>query len=244
VHQFASSSAVASPSPWTPPDLVRAIQSFETAGREKHLIAILELHPTQMTVGYREVAERRRLRQEALAAGDGLPRLIVPVVLGPFGKNYILDRHHELCFRATEGEVEVRVAVVDDLRSLVWLKFWRELDRRSWCRPQGGDGKWHDYGDIPLSISGLADDPLRSLARAMRRVGGHTKKRTPFNDFLWADFFRQRISRNLVDDDFELALREALELVRNGASVGFTGEERPKIGPGPNTQGRPHLGLV
>jgi hypothetical protein len=53
-----------------------------------------------------------------------------------------------------------------------------------------------------------------------------------------------RAIRNLVDDDFDWALREPLELVRNGGSVGFTGEERRKIGPGSNTQEHPHLVLV
>ena len=206
-------------------DAVAETGAIAGPSRNTQLIAIRELRPTQMTVGYREVAERRRLRRAAAGAGDGaFPNLIVPVVLGPCGRSYILDRHHELCLRATEGVADVQVAVVDDLRRLEWVGFWRTLDRRGWCRPQDDHGQRQDYSYIPTTIAGLADDPFRSLARALRRAGGYVKQKALFSDFLWTDFLRQRISRTHVYDDFEAALREAITLARNGGPI--TGPEQ------------------
>jgi MFS family permease len=54
---------------------------------------------------------------------------------------------------------------------------------------------------------------------------------------------QRRAICTLVNDDFELALQEALELPRSGGPVNSTGEESPLIGLGLNTQGLPYLGL-
>ena len=238
--QRASSEALAFRSTYPPPRHADAVEPFETVRRDTHPIAIRELHPARMTVGYREVAERRRLRRAAAAAGDGAsPNLIVPVVFGPGGRSYILDRHHELCVRAAEGVADVQVAVVDDLRRLEWVGFWRTLDRRGWCRPQDAEGQRQDYSYIPITIEGLADDPFRSLARALRRAGGYVRKKAPFSDFLWVDFLRGCVPCTLVNDDFEAALREALELVRNGGPVASVGLQSPKIELRPKTPGLP-----
>lgn len=243
--QVAGSDAVASRSTCPPSRLASAVEPFETARRDTHSIAIRELRPTQMTVGYREVAERRRLRRAAAAAGDGaFPSLIVPVVLGPGSRSYILDRHHELCVRAAECVPDVQVAVVDDLRRLEWVGFWLTLNRRGWCHPQDADGQRQDYSYIPTTIDGLADDPFRSLARALRRAGGYAKEKAPFSDFLWADFLRGRVPRTLVNDDFEMALREALTLARNGGPGDSVRLQRKKVELCPNTPGSPTYSSV
>jgi hypothetical protein len=61
-------------------------------------------------------------------------------------------------------------------------------------------------------VSGLVDDPFRSLAGELRRAGGYAKDTTPFSEFLWADFLRRRMKRKLVERDFERALEKALQL--------------------------------
>lgn len=190
--------------------------SFAGQCRNTQSIAIRDLHPTQMTVGYREIANRRERRRAALAKGNDVFRsLSVPVALGPSNKCYILDRHHELCVLAAEGITDVQVNVVEDLRRFEWVRFWRTLDRYGWCRPRDADGRRQDYSYIPTTIDALSDDPFRSLARALRRVGGYAKQTAPFSDFVWADFLRGRVPRTLVNDDFEAALQAALALSRN-----------------------------
>jgi hypothetical protein len=69
--------------------------------------------------------------------------------------------------------------------------------------------------DIPKSINALIDDPFRSLAGGLRRVGGFAKDTTPFSEFLWADFLRRGIKRKFVEDDYEQAMEKALLLAKS-----------------------------
>ena len=59
------------------------------------------------------------------------------------------------------------------------------------------------------------DDPYRSLAGALRRLGGYAKDTTPFSEFLWADFLRRRIDRKEIEDHLKRAVNKALELAKS-----------------------------
>jgi hypothetical protein len=61
----------------------------------------------------------------------------------------------------------------------------------------------------------LTDDPFRSLAGELRRVGGYAKDTTPFSEFLWADFLRRRIKPKAVEKDFSATLERALALAKS-----------------------------
>ena len=234
MRQSASSDAIALYSTGPSTNLADAMQSFEMPRGETQPIAIRELQLTQLTVGYREVAERRRRWRVGSTTVDSTARsLIVSVVLGPCARSYILDRYHQLCALAAEGVADVQVSVVEDLRGFEWVGFWRTLDRRGWCRPRDAEGQRQDYSYIPTTIDGLVDDPFRSLARALRRAGGYAKQQTPFSDFLWADFLRGQVARTLINDDFEAALRAAMALARNGGPTpnSVLQKAKPKLHP-------------
>jgi hypothetical protein len=64
-------------------------------------------------------------------------------------------------------------------------------------------------------ISGLKDDPYRSIAGELRRMGGFAKDTTPFSEFMWADFMRRRLSKSAVEEDFDKALERAMELAKS-----------------------------
>lgn len=200
-----------------------------------HCIEIAAIHPTQITVGRRAVEEKRRRYREAVAKGDQPPpHGRVPVVLGPKTAVFALDRHHWLCALLAEAVIEVGVDVIDDLSHLEPTPFWRVLDRRGWCHPCGADGRRLDYEAIPASLADLQDDPFRSLAGALRRKGGFEKNKVLFSEFLWADFLRGRIDSSLVAEDFEGALRVALELARRRDPVRPNDRtERPRALPTP-----------
>jgi hypothetical protein len=68
---------------------------------------------------------------------------------------------------------------------------------------------------LPKSVDKLIDDPFRSLAGELRRAGGFAKDTTPFSEFLWAEFLRQRMKRKAVETNFEHALERALELAKS-----------------------------
>jgi hypothetical protein len=183
-------------------------------------IAIPEIRPTQMTVGYREVAEkRRRWREAPIASKESLLRgLIVPIVLGPGAKYYAIDRHHWICALLLEGVSDVPITVVADLQFSDQATFWSDLDQRGWCRPYDAQRRRQDYCEIPSSVAGLKDDPFRSLASALRHAGAYPKDKTLFSEFVWADFLRGCMRAEDVEDDFDSALKAAIALSRRVAA--------------------------
>jgi hypothetical protein len=169
-----------------------------------------ELRPTQMTVGMLEVEERRqRVRADGPEA-----RHLIPVILGPGKQAYVVDHHHLGLALLKEGRERVLIAVLSDLHRLDQETFWCFLDAKGWCHPYDEKGRRRDFGDIPERLTDLADDPYRSLAGELRRKGGCAKDTTPFSEFLWAQFLRNRIKRSAVRDDFDQALKDALALAK------------------------------
>ena len=96
-------------------------------------VAITDLRPTQMTVGIREVKEKRkRWRDESKSKGaEFLGKHMIPVVLGPKDRHYVIDHHHLARARHDEGVKEVLVTIVANLRRLEPDAFWFVLDNHS-----------------------------------------------------------------------------------------------------------------
>lgn len=189
------------------------------ANREPLLnpVPISELRPTQMTVGLREVAEKRRRWQEYDAEKKAafLGAHMIPTLLGPKKRHYVIDHHHLSRALHEEGVKDVLVTVVADLHHLDKDAFWTVCDHKSWVHPYDHEGIRRDFADIPKSMSDLKDDPFRSLAGELRRSGGFAKDTTPFSEFLWADYLRRNIERKRVEDDFSAALEKALSLAKS-----------------------------
>ena len=162
-------------------------------------IPILSLRPTQMTVGMREVNEKReRLRKylqehKKKKQGEFLGRHMIPVVLGPDQRHYVIDHHHLARALHEEGVENAIVTVVADLTMVDRDAFWVVLDDRKWVYPYDAKGERRQYREIPKTVVDLKDDPFRSLAGELRRVGGFAKDTTPFSEFLGADFLRRKL---------------------------------------------------
>ena len=181
-----------------------------------HPVAIDVLRPTQITVGMREVdAKRKRWRETSKDKADFLGSHMIPVIMGPHDRYYVIDHHHLVLALHKEGVKNIAVTVVANLKKLDREAFWVYLDNRGWMHPFDREGKRRDYPDIPKKITGLVDDPFRSLAGELRRAGGFAKDTTPFSEFLWADVMRRRIKRSLVDDNFSRAMEQALQLAKS-----------------------------
>jgi len=188
-------------------------------------VAITDLRPTQITVGMREVSEKRkRWREMKTKKGEKfLGNHMIPVILGPKDRHYVIDHHHLALALYKEGVKDVLVAVVSNLSMLEADAFWIVLDSRNWMHPFNDEGRRCSYTDIPKSVNKLKDDPFRSLAGELRRAGGFAKDTTVFSEFLWADFLRRRIKRKLVENDFDLALEAALKLAKSQDAVYLPG---------------------
>ena len=139
---------------------------------------------------------------------------MIPVVLGPKDRNYVIDHHHLARALHDEGVKEVAVTVIANLSRLA-------LTRSGPCWTTGrgctfdAKGSAGPMAPFPKSVTELVDDPFRSLAGELRRAGGFAKDTTPFSEFLWADFLRRRLKRKAVERDFGRAIDAALELARS-----------------------------
>jgi hypothetical protein len=183
-------------------------------------VPIAQLHPTQITVGFREVAEKRQhWRKVAQRKGpEFLGHHMIPVILGPKERHYVIDHHHLVRALWEEKVEHILVNVVADLRAVQKDSFWVVLDHRGWCHPYDAKGRRRGFDEVPASVADLEDDPFRSLAGKLRRAGGYAKDTTPFAEFLWADFLRRHLKRKAVEKDFAAALRNALKLAKSEAA--------------------------
>jgi hypothetical protein len=155
-------------------------------------IPILSLRPTQMTVGLREVKEKRtrwREHKSEKKRAELLGKHMIPVVLGPDAQHYVVDHHHLARALHDEGVENVLVTVIGDLTMVEREAFWTVMDHKRWAYPYDAKGERRAFKDLPKSVSGLKDDPFSSLAAELRRIGGFAKDITPFSEFLWANFF-------------------------------------------------------
>lgn len=188
-------------------------------------VEILSLRPTQLTVGMREVKEKRqrwrahKAKKRALLLG----RHMIPVIKGPGDRNYIVDHHHLALALHEEGEEHVLVTVIADLSMVERDALWTVLDNHRWAHPYDDKGVRREFSHLPKDVTGLKDDPFRSLAGELRRSGGFAKETTPFSEFLWADFLRRRISRKSVGRDFSKALELALEFSKSQDAIYLPG---------------------
>jgi hypothetical protein len=185
-------------------------------------VPLLDLRPTQITVGKREVDAKRKAwrKHPEKEKSDFLGRHLIPVVCGPREQYYIIDHHHLALALHREGVREVAVTVVADVRRLPRDAFWIYLDNRGWLHPFDAHGRRRSYAHVPRRITDLVDDPYRSLAGELRLRGGFAKDTTPFSEFLWADYLRRRIGQRLVTRHFARALTRALRLAK-GEDAGY-----------------------
>ena len=182
-----------------------------------HPIPILDLRPTQMTVGMREVKEKRKRFQEQddEKLSKTLGKHMIPVVIGPDKRYYVVDHHHMARALHEEGIKDILVTVIGDLRMVEKDAFWGVMDNKRWVYPYDAKGERQHFKELPKSIKDLKDDPYRSLAGELRRAGGFAKDTTPFSEFLWADFLRRRMKRKRVERDFEGAIEKAVKLAKS-----------------------------
>jgi hypothetical protein len=179
-------------------------------------VPITKLRPTQITVGIREVELKRQLWRKlpAKKRAEFLGKHMIPVIRGPKGRHFIIDHHHLARALHDEGAENVLVVVVANLSDLDRDAFWTVLDHRQWVHPYDAKGRRRAYEDIPQTVFDLTDDPFRSVAGALRRIGGFAKDTTPFSEFLWADFLRRRMKQTTIEKDFKAALKNAFKLAK------------------------------
>jgi hypothetical protein len=93
---------------------------------------------------------------------------------------------------------------------------------KNWVHPKDrGAGK--SVTELPDSIRGMTDDSYRSLVGYVEDEGGFKKSSAPFAEFRWADFFRTRISSDLIGQNMHKAVKKTLKLARSQVACGLPG---------------------
>jgi hypothetical protein len=180
-------------------------------------VKIADLRPTQGSIGVREVM-RKVASWSALDVQDERRFLgdhMIPVVIGPKERHYIIDNHHLTRALHEAGLSEVLVRPVAFLHRLEVDEFWHVMDCHNWIYLYGATGQRIGVDSLPKTVAEMSDNPFRSLAGDVRRAGGYAKDTAPYSEFLWADFLRRRMKVPLLDKDYDAAVGEALALAHS-----------------------------
>ena len=146
-----------------------------------HATPLIELRPTQMTLGMREVVMKQASWKERDPKDleKFLGSHMVPVIVGPGQQKYLIDHHHLARALHEIGVKSVFVTIVTDLHKLDVATFWNMMDYHGWTHPFDAKGRRCDYAELPATIEDMHDDPYRSLAGELRRIGGFAKELDP-----------------------------------------------------------------
>lgn len=195
--------------------------------RRRENIEISRLRPTQLTVGMREVkVKRKRLRELERRPGELVDFILqtpIRVVLGPMNRAYVIDRHHLGLALLKEKFETAPMEIEADLSHLRGRWFWKKMAAEHFLHLFNAKGKPRPLRSLPTSLRRLKDDPYRSLAGFVRIAGGFAKTQTPFAEFAWADFFRQRVAKKSLRDDFRKAVKKCVRLATSRAAATLPG---------------------
>ncbi len=198
------------------------------AGAELLEVPIALLRPTQLCVGLAEV--RSRLRdfgaEGARERRSYLGSKPVPLVRSRGGEVWMVDRHHRLRalidmdptatafgYVVLEVDSDERASVLEELRQRGWLYLY--------------DGR--GLGPLPPSalpdqLTGLQDDPYRSLVWKLKKEGVLAPAPLiPFHEFRWGAWLRSRPLPPFSSDQLEPALPKARALARSSAAAHLAG---------------------
>ena len=168
-------------------------------------------------IRYRVDKLKRMSKRQRLAYFDDR---IVPTVMGPDARLYMIDHHHltRACWEL--GIEEIRINIIADLSHLSHHAFWAAMTTNGWVYPydQYGHGPHDPARYLPETIQGLADDPYRGIAWLAREAGAYDKVHSPFVEFKWADFLRKRMKTHPNTHDMKTVMREAIRLCKSTAA--------------------------
>ncbi len=194
---------------------------------EPVIVALDALRPTQGAVGMRSVAVKRRRIEKRLDKQARIERFLadrpIPSVRGPGGQLFMIDHHH-LGLALWQSDIETAfVHVIEDLSVLPVATFWHRMERDGRVYPFDATGRRISPSRLPSRLDGLAGDGYRDLAWSAREAGAFAKTRTPFAEFLWADYFRELIPERLLVRDYDVAVDRAIKLARLKAASDLPG---------------------
>ena len=137
--------------------------------------------------------------------GHGAKR--IPVVIGPDGQFWLVDRHHlaralwDLGMREVPVEIEGRLDDAD--------RFWEQMQQHHWAWLKDEHGRSIEPTQLPSHIALLPDYPYRSLAGFAEDAGlYHKREQRYFIEFTWAQYLGEKLKwRAVTRDNLETLLK-------------------------------------
>ena len=191
-------------------------------------LPISSLQPTQLCVGLAEVASRMGdFRADTLAQRQAyLAAKPVPLVRSRSGAVWMVDRHHRLrALMELDPEAIAFGYVALDVDSDDRAVVLQELHRRGWLYLYDGRGLGPlDPAVLPAQLSGLQDDPYRSLVWKLKKEKViEPAPLIPFHEFRWGAWLRSRTLPPFSSQRLEPALPAARALARSAAAAHLAG---------------------
>jgi hypothetical protein len=184
-----------------------------------------ELHPTQLTVGFATV-DKKMQKWKGMSGGKReayLSENWIPAIRAPGGEYYIVDHHHLGVALLKSHIKHVRLLLLKDLSALHAEDFWMAMDHYNWVHPYNAKGRRESFSAIPSSLSDLVDDPYRSLVDDVHQLGGFATTSMLYEEFLWADFFRQRLKLKKNAASWSDVVADALVLAKQPGAKALPG---------------------
>ncbi|MBI3554395.1 MAG: hypothetical protein HY077_18005 [Elusimicrobia bacterium] len=184
--------------------------------------ALLEFRPTQLIMGERTVRTKVDELKEIVEEGDIRRHLVahpVPVIIGPGGSKYMLDRHHRVRAAWEAGLVLTRYVVKADWSKLSEAEFEERMKRRglAYLLDEHGAGPV-PASRLPRDVRGLVNDPVRSVVDRLVELKVIRALRRPHSENAWVAFFHKNLKTPDLDAHFDEAVAEAAALARSPAA--------------------------
>ena len=188
-----------------------------------------KLHPTQMTVSFREVARKAKRLQKMPPANviSVFKQKTLPVVIGPGGIAYLTDRHHTA--RALiDSEIVDKTAygqVIANWSQMQPAEFWEKMRQSNYVLLVDSLQNPIDPAALPNSLRECSNGPYRGLVWAVEQAGGITERDDLyFQEFAWVVYFRPLIQWDDADNaDFKRAVNVAMKLAHDPAASNLPG---------------------
>lgn len=196
-----------------------------------------QLHPTQFSHGWREVVDKAAKISAMTPAGVKayLVKKDVPVVIGPGGVPYLTDGHHTLraLLESTAADKTAYGHILANWSDLEADEFWRRMQANNYIYLKDASGREQPVGALPDSLLTMQRDPWRGLAWGVMEANGFREmKGVYFQEFRWADYFRDKIQWNEADDDaFDDAVKAACVLAQAPAAASLPGYRANAVQP-------------
>jgi hypothetical protein len=186
---------------------------------ETLLYDVKKLKPTQFCLGFKEVEFLidKILKMSSQEYIQYLQTKTVPVVVGPGNEIYLIDRHHHSKSVLDLKRESVLVKVVENFSELSMNDFFIKMNELKYLNLFDENQISKNFEELPKSLLDMKHDWFRSLSYAVRESKGYSKQvdSIPFYEFRWGEIYRQYLKESLIKDDFELALKIAMELTKS-----------------------------